>query len=370
MMLMIQFLMQKWVIRWDCGFHSSKWDTTKTHFRRSQGVVKQFPVGWLSTIAFTLCTVILAHLRDSVMIMQVPCSSMKYRNEHYVCTNVSCSDYKTLLWNVVFILFQYVNKSYGCGNPLDRMQHEWRLCHFILHQWPYDSRANKKINPTSEAENSFHDNVNCFSKNLSVKHASISCKMQRFIIIYCTFSHSAFHPFWTRNAIMRHNSGSTLSQVMACCLTTARHYLKQCSLVISCIIKVFPTERHGIIKRAIHYSDVIMNAMASQNTGVSIVYSTVCSGAYQRKHQLSASPTFFRGIHQWPVNSPLKGSVTKKTLAFDDVIMILRLFCSSSNTCILYNFSIIAVSISKARLIIWGNIFIVYNVRHNYIMFN
>ena len=104
MMLMIQFLMQKWVIRWDCGFHSSKWDTTKTHFRRSQGVVKQFPVGWLSTIAFTLCTVILAHLGDSVMIMQVPCSSMKYRNEHYVCTNVSCSDLKLCyeMWCLFF----------------------------------------------------------------------------------------------------------------------------------------------------------------------------------------------------------------------------------------------------------------------------
>ena len=37
-----------------------------------------------------------------------------------------------------------------------------------------------------------------------------------------------------------------------------------------------------------HYSDVIMSAMASQITGVSIVYSTFCSGAGQRKHQSSA----------------------------------------------------------------------------------
>ena len=33
-----------------------------------------------------------------------------------------------------------------------------------------------------------------------------------------------------------------------------------------------------------HYSDVIMSAMASQITGVSIVYSSVYSGADQRKH--------------------------------------------------------------------------------------
>ena len=38
-----------------------------------------------------------------------------------------------------------------------------------------------------------------------------------------------------------------------------------------------------------HYSDVIMSAMASQITGVLIVYSTVCSGVDQRKHQSSAS---------------------------------------------------------------------------------
>ena len=38
-----------------------------------------------------------------------------------------------------------------------------------------------------------------------------------------------------------------------------------------------------------HYIDVIMSAMASQITGVSIVCLTVCSGADQRKHQSSAS---------------------------------------------------------------------------------
>ena len=69
-----------------------------------------------------------------------------------------------------------------------------------------------------------------------------------------------------------------------------------------------------------HYSSVRMSAMASQITGVSIVYSTVCSGADQRKHPSSAL-AFLRGIHQWRVNSPHKGPVTRKTNPFDDVIM-------------------------------------------------
>ena len=61
-----------------------------------------------------------------------------------------------------------------------------------------------------------------------------------------------------------------------------------------------------------YYSDVIMSAMASQITGASIVPSTVCSSADQRKHQNSVSLAFVRGIHRWPVVSPNKRPVTLK----------------------------------------------------------
>ena len=57
-----------------------------------------------------------------------------------------------------------------------------------------------------------------------------------------------------------------------------------------------------------HYNGFIMGAMASQITSLTIVYSTVYSGAYQRKHQSSA---FVRGIHRWPANSPHKRQVTR-----------------------------------------------------------
>ena len=52
-----------------------------------------------------------------------------------------------------------------------------------------------------------------------------------------------------------------------------------------------------------HYSDVIMDAIASQTTYVSIVYSIVSSGFDQRKHESSASQVFVRGIHRCPVIS-------------------------------------------------------------------
>ena len=44
--------------------------------------------------------------------------------------------------------------------------------------------------------------------------------------------------------------------------------------------------------------------------------------ADKRKHQSSASLAFVRGIHRWPVNSPLKGPITRKMFSLDDVIMV------------------------------------------------
>ena len=75
-----------------------------------------------------------------------------------------------------------------------------------------------------------------------------------------------------------------------------------------------------------HYNDVIMSAMASQITSLTVVYSTVYSGADQRKHQNSASLAFVRGIHRSPVNSPYKTPVTRKMFPFDDVIMAWKHF--------------------------------------------
>ena len=70
-----------------------------------------------------------------------------------------------------------------------------------------------------------------------------------------------------------------------------------------------------------HYNDVTMKAMASRISGVSIVDSTVGSGADQRNHQSPASLAFVRLIHRWPMNPPHKGPVTRETFSFDDVIM-------------------------------------------------
>ena len=70
----------------------------------------------------------------------------------------------------------------------------------------------------------------------------------------------------------------------------------------------------------VHYGDVIMGAIASQITNLTIVYLTVYSDAEQRKHHSSASLAFVWGIHRGQVNSMHKWPVTRKMFPFDDVI--------------------------------------------------
>ena len=61
----------------------------------------------------------------------------------------------------------------------------------------------------------------------------------------------------------------------------------------------------------IHFSDVIMGTMASQITSLTVVYSTVCSGADQRN---------IKAPRHWPLWGH-KEPVTRKMLPFDKVIM-------------------------------------------------
>ena len=81
----------------------------------------------------------------------------------------------------------------------------------------------------------------------------------------------------------------------------------------TCCLEGQPNEKH--------YDNVIMGAMASEITSLTIVYWTVYSDENQRKHQSYASLAFVWGIHRVPVNSPHKWPVTRKMSAFDDVIM-------------------------------------------------
>ena len=98
-----------------------------------------------------------------------------------------------------------------------------------------------------------------------------------------------------------------------------------------------------------HYDDVIMGAIASQITSITIVYSNVYSDADQRKHQSSASLAFVWGIH-WDRRIPrTKGQLHRKcfhlmtssckdvlfqvSMTFDDSVTLLRTGYIIQNGC-------------------------------------
>ena len=85
-----------------------------------------------------------------------------------------------------------------------------------------------------------------------------------------------------------------------------------------------------------------MSLMASHITSLTIVYSTVYSGADQRKLQSSVSLAFVWGIHRGPVNSPHKRPITRKLFPFDDVIMYKWLYCCGIHISVSMHFSKIA----------------------------
>ena len=66
-----------------------------------------------------------------------------------------------------------------------------------------------------------------------------------------------------------------------------------------------------------HHGDVMISVMASQITGITIVYQHF--SADQIKHRCSALLPFVRGIHRWPGNSPHKKTSIAKNV--DDVMM-------------------------------------------------
>ena len=52
-------------------------------------------------------------------------------------------------------------------------------------------------------------------------------------ILYPNRSMDLFNSLWLSGAIFIHRMGSTMAQVMTCCLMASSHYLNQCWLIIS-----------------------------------------------------------------------------------------------------------------------------------------
>ena len=123
------------------------------------------------------------------------------------------------------------------------------------------------------------------------------------------------HSLFTANSISKRTliiqlASSKTHTMMMLWMSSLQMHLKIVVIVLP--VRGIPAMVAWLCIFFIHYSDIILGAMASQITSLTIVYSTVYSGADQRKHQSSASLAFVWGIHRSPVNSPHKGPVTRK----------------------------------------------------------
>ena len=68
--------------------------------------------------------------------------------------------------------------------------------------------------------------------------------------------------------------------------------------VVSILVTIIKKKSNHSENDSHHCNDVIMGAITSQITSLTIIYSTVYSDADHRKHQSSASLAFARGIHR------------------------------------------------------------------------
>ena len=76
-----------------------------------------------------------------------------------------------------------------------------------------------------------------------------------------------------------------------------------CHIVLSSFMfltKIYIELNLAVLFSLTHYDDVLMGAMASLITSLTVAYSTIYSDADQRKYQSSTSLAFVWGIHRGP----------------------------------------------------------------------
>ena len=132
----------------------------------------------------------------------------------------------------------------------------------VVHHWNDNVAMLNKFSPLAAPENNFINGSDnglapnrknaMIRTNDGQRYWRIYVSWPRRNIAWCVYGlrnvkglHS-FNWLWPNDAIWRQRSGSTLAQVMACCLTAPSHCLNQCWLIIS---KVLWHSSEGIIMR-------------------------------------------------------------------------------------------------------------------------
>ena len=157
--------------------------------------------------------------------------------------------------------------------------------------------------------------ISCFERETCQMNKDAPKSEAFHMILTCNHGYQYQKHFLTKLHKIQHLTWPIASRRRFQMYVTRPQYLNSLALFITIpnkVYKVYNTLRIICIQ---HNNNVIMSAVVSQITSVSIVYSTVGSGADQRKHQSSASLAFV-----WEFTGH-KRSITRKMFPFDDVIM-------------------------------------------------
>ena len=116
-----------------------------------------------------------------------------------------------------------------------------------------------------------------------------------------------------------------------------------------------------------HYNDVMMTAMASQITSLTMFTQRFIQAQINENTKASRHwRHFVKGIHRWPVNSPHEGPVTREVFPFDDVIMMTGIYRHKEGPWHLPICTIWAWPLEKKNLVKFGT-FWVQTLRNAYL---
>ena len=161
----------------------------------------------------------------------------------------------SMCWRDRHLKFEQVY-TISCIVPWNNLHKYWQIMksmHFVTNKklpvpWFFNNHGNKIImanlffvkSPSQFQKRNY--NMQLWASNwlshifLWLQNISVHYKLIVFISRKCKCSKqnkNSINPLRPSDAIWRKRSGSTLAQVMVCCLMAPSHYLNQCWLIIS-----------------------------------------------------------------------------------------------------------------------------------------
>ena len=139
----------------------------------------------------------------------------------------------SLLLRFELMIFQYWFRWWlGVDQVTSHYLNQWWLVYWCMYASPSFNELTASYPPLFWAVRNDLEATIIIASTMNIAHSG-HLEMNRFVIV---FTGLKFNSLWPSDAIWWHISGSTLVQVMACCLKAPSHYLNQCWLYFSKVL--------------------------------------------------------------------------------------------------------------------------------------